>query len=400
MPGPGTRRSPLADWGDATDGDDACRPGHRRHGLRRPRIGGRTVGHGHGDGQGHDHRPGHDDARQPAPSTTTIAPTHDAPADDTATDHATADHGRRAPGARGRPGRGRLHRPDARAGHASRSPGSALTGRCSRASAVDAGPRARATGRARRCRARSATSSSPATGSATTRPFRHLDQLVAGDEVIFDHRRRPLRVPRRVEHRDRPARRGVDHRPDRRAARPPCSPATRPARPASASSSTSRWPEAARPAASTGGSSPAPLLSLGAGFLVALSLPPWGWWPLAFVGVVLFELALGDRAGARRALRAGHGCSASAGWPSAWAGCGTSPCPATSSPRVIFAALPRRRRAASRRPGAGGVLGRPAAHTLAEALRFVVPVRRRAAGQPGHQPGRRPAAPDRPRRRA
>ena len=36
-------------------------------------------------------------------------------------------------------------------------------------------------------------------------------------------------------------------------------------------------------------------LALGGGFLVALSLPPWGWWPLAVVGVVVFELALGAR---------------------------------------------------------------------------------------------------------
>ena len=26
-----------------------------------------------------------------------------------------------------------------------------------------------------------------------------------------------------------------------------------------------------------------------AGGLVAFSLPPWGWWPLAFVGTTLFE---------------------------------------------------------------------------------------------------------------
>ena len=28
--------------------------------------------------------------------------------------------------------------------------------------------------------------------------------------------------------------------------------------------------------------------SLGAGALVAFSLPPWGWWPLAFIGVAVF----------------------------------------------------------------------------------------------------------------
>jgi apolipoprotein N-acyltransferase len=37
-----------------------------------------------------------------------------------------------------------------------------------------------------------------------------------------------------------------------------------------------------------------PALALGAGTLVALSLPPWGFWPLALVGVMLFEVALGE----------------------------------------------------------------------------------------------------------
>ena len=36
-----------------------------------------------------------------------------------------------------------------------------------------------------------------------------------------------------------------------------------------------------------------PALALGAGVLVALSLPPWGFWPLAIIGVACFEAALG-----------------------------------------------------------------------------------------------------------
>ena len=47
------------------------------------------------------------------------------------------------------------------------------------------------------------------------------------------------------------------------------------------------------------------LLALGGGFLVALSLPPWGWWPLAFVGVAVFEIALGPDPG--RGARFGRG---------------------------------------------------------------------------------------------
>ena len=38
-----------------------------------------------------------------------------------------------------------------------------------------------------------------------------------------------------------------------------------------------------------------PALALGAGALVALAMPPWGFWPLAVVGVMLFEIALGAR---------------------------------------------------------------------------------------------------------
>ena len=40
-------------------------------------------------------------------------------------------------------------------------------------------------------------------------------------------------------------------------------------------------------------------LALGAGFAVALSMPPWGWWPLAFVGVVafVFDIVVSDPAG-------------------------------------------------------------------------------------------------------
>ena len=37
-----------------------------------------------------------------------------------------------------------------------------------------------------------------------------------------------------------------------------------------------------------------PALALGAGTLVALSMPPWGFWPLAILGVILFEIALGE----------------------------------------------------------------------------------------------------------
>ncbi|QYG91707.1 apolipoprotein N-acyltransferase [Iamia sp. SCSIO 61187] len=42
------------------------------------------------------------------------------------------------------------------------------------------------------------------------------------------------------------------------------------------------------------------LMALGGGLLIALSLPPWGWWPLAFVGLAVFDRAV---AGTRAVVR-------------------------------------------------------------------------------------------------
>ncbi|TFH14522.1 MAG: apolipoprotein N-acyltransferase, partial [Acidimicrobiales bacterium] len=55
-----------------------------------------------------------------------------------------------------------------------------------------------------------------------------------------------------------------------------------------------------------------PALALGAGTLVALSMPPWGFWPLAIVGVMLFEVALGE--GRSRRQRMLLGFLFGAGW--------------------------------------------------------------------------------------
>ena len=43
--------------------------------------------------------------------------------------------------------------------------------------------------------------------------------------------------------------------------------------------------------------------ALGAGFLVALSLPPWGWWPLAFVGIAILDRLVADRPARSRFAR-------------------------------------------------------------------------------------------------
>jgi apolipoprotein N-acyltransferase len=43
-------------------------------------------------------------------------------------------------------------------------------------------------------------------------------------------------------------------------------------------------------------------LVLAAGLLVALSVPPWGFWPLAFPGIALLAVALDGRRARTRAL--------------------------------------------------------------------------------------------------
>ena len=123
--------------------------------------------------------------------------------------------------------------------------------------------------------------------------FRNLDQLVPGDEVIFNTAVGSSHVPR-PEHRGRRARGDLDRRPDpcphRDPVRVPSSGIDSPAhRRAPRTRSLSRF-----------------ALALGSGFLVALSLPPWGWWPLAFVGIALFEVSLGAGHRAPDALRPRH----------------------------------------------------------------------------------------------
>ncbi len=44
-------------------------------------------------------------------------------------------------------------------------------------------------------------------------------------------------------------------------------------------------------------------LAVAAGLCICFALPPWGWWPLAPIGVALFLVALGDRGGPARSAR-------------------------------------------------------------------------------------------------
>jgi len=112
-------------------------------------------------------------------------------------------------------------------------------------------------------------------------------------------------------------------------------------------------------------------LGFGAGLLVALSLPPWGWWPLAFVGIALFEVSMGAEPSRRE--RAARAWLFGAGWmfPGlAWMWFLTAPGYIVAG--AIFAGF--HAAAAVLAPtGRWRTIGRPAAHTLAEALRLVFP---------------------------
>jgi apolipoprotein N-acyltransferase len=112
-------------------------------------------------------------------------------------------------------------------------------------------------------------------------------------------------------------------------------------------------------------------LAIGGGLSVALSLPPWGIWPLAFLGIAMFEMALGESP-SRRA-RAARGWLFAAAWMypgMAWMWSLTIP--GYFAAAAIFAGFHAAAAAVSPR-GPWRVIGRPAAHTLAEALRLVFP---------------------------
>lgn len=114
-----------------------------------------------------------------------------------------------------------------------------------------------------------------------------------------------------------------------------------------------------------------PALALGAGTLVALSMPPWGFWPLAILGIIAFEVSLGAEPSRRDRLV--HGVLFGAGWM--YLGMGwmvqlTAPGYVVAG--AVFAAF--HMVASLVAPGGTlGVLGRPAAHALVEAIRFSFP---------------------------
>lgn len=113
------------------------------------------------------------------------------------------------------------------------------------------------------------------------------------------------------------------------------------------------------------------LAALLGGVAVAFSMPPWGFWPLAVVGVATFLLTSDDTASRRR--RALHGWCFGIGWmlPAlAWMWFLTAPGYLLAA--LLFAGL--HAAAATVAPtGRWGTIGRPATHTLAEVVRISVP---------------------------
>ena len=113
------------------------------------------------------------------------------------------------------------------------------------------------------------------------------------------------------------------------------------------------------------------LVALAGGLGVAFSLPPWGWWPLAFGGVALFELALGQSPSRRQA--AGLAFVFAFAWLAtgmAWMWQLTVPGYFVAS--AVFASF-HSIAAVATPVGRWSTIGRPFAHTLAEALRLAWP---------------------------
>jgi apolipoprotein N-acyltransferase len=113
------------------------------------------------------------------------------------------------------------------------------------------------------------------------------------------------------------------------------------------------------------------LMAVLGGLLVAAALPPWGVWPLAFVGIAVYETSAQQASTGRQ--RAGRGWLFGAAWlfpGMCWMWFLTAPGYLLAASMFAgFHAL-----AAWVAPrGPWRVLGRPAAHTLAEALRFCFP---------------------------
>jgi apolipoprotein N-acyltransferase len=113
------------------------------------------------------------------------------------------------------------------------------------------------------------------------------------------------------------------------------------------------------------------LVALAGGLCVALSLPPWGWWPLAFIGIAIFELALGQFPSRQRRFLLGFV------FAFAWLATGMAWMWQLTAPGYLAAttvySLYHAFAALASPVGRWSTIGRPFAHTLAEALRFSFP---------------------------
>jgi apolipoprotein N-acyltransferase len=112
-------------------------------------------------------------------------------------------------------------------------------------------------------------------------------------------------------------------------------------------------------------------MALMGGALVAFSLPPWGFWPLAFVGVILFELSQGAAPTRRQAALRGF----LFGLP--WMAIGMCWMWFLTVPGYVLAAVAfagfHAAAAAVAPIGPWRTIGRPAAHTLVETIRLGFP---------------------------
>jgi apolipoprotein N-acyltransferase len=113
------------------------------------------------------------------------------------------------------------------------------------------------------------------------------------------------------------------------------------------------------------------LLALSGGLAVALSLPPWGWWPLTFVGIAAFDVALGTTPSPRARGWLGFG------FAFVWLAIGMAWMWQLTAPGYLVASgvygLFHAVAAIAAPGGRWAPIGRPFAHTLAEALRFSWP---------------------------
>ena len=107
------------------------------------------------------------------------------------------------------------------------------------------------------------------------------------------------------------------------------------------------------------------------GLCVALSMPPWGFWPLAFIGIAMLEVSYGDAPSRRAAAARG------ALFGGAWMYLGMAWMVQLTVPGYLVAGLAfagYHALAGAFAPGGRwAIVGRPVAHSLVEALRFSFP---------------------------